>query len=226
MKKIVVGLATIPERESTLPTVLASLHDQVDLIEVALNGYTKKPTFAKLYPKARFHLTTNDKGDANKFLTVEKHRDAYYFSCDDDIKYPVSYIQTMIKYIEKHQCLVTCHGSDIPDRRLSSYYKNKVMRSHCLHTASEVSVDVAGSGVSGFDTSVLRLSYDRFELPNMADIFMSIQCVEQSVKRIAIKHRSGWIKGGMNKGRATIYETHRNNDRPQTKIVNEFDWRK
>jgi hypothetical protein len=59
----------------------------------------------------------------------------------------------------------------------------------------------------------------------MADIYLSIQAMEQGIKRVAIEHQKGWIQGGLNEGRDTIYETHRNNDEIQTKLVNGYRWK-
>jgi hypothetical protein len=223
--KIVAGMATIPERIDTLKMVLDSVVNQVDELILALNGFEKIPDWLYLYPNLEAHLTTNEKGDANKFLKVDEV-DGYYFSMDDDIVYPKNYVQRYIKAIDSNRCLITIHGSDIPKRMIKSYYKGKKMRSHCLNNLNKaVFVDVAGSGVSGFHTSFLKLRYDDFRHPNMADIWLSKQCHEQGVNRLCIKHDAGWIRGGLNKGRSTIYESHKNNDSIQTKAVNDFNWR-
>jgi hypothetical protein len=121
--------------------------------------------------------------------------------------------------------LATIHGSDIPNRKIQSYYKGRIQKAHCLNDCHECYVDIAGSGVSGFDTSILKLKHSDFTHANMADIFMSMKAVEQGVQRLALAHKKGWITGGLNKG-ATIYETHKNNDKVQTEIVNNFNWRR
>lgn len=222
---IIAGMATIPERESTLQIVLDSIAPQVDLLELALNDYKSVPYWLGKYENVLPTLTSNEMGDANKFLRVDDYTNHYYFSCDDDIEYPSDYVERYIKAINSNGCLVTVHGSDIPNRKLQSYYSGKVMRSHCLNQLSKaVFVDIAGSGVSAFHTSFLKLRYKRFKAANMADIWMSMQAHEQGVKRLALKHGAGWIKGGLNEGRATIYETHKGKDKIQTEIVNGFDW--
>lgn len=224
-KSVIVGMATIPERLNTLTPVLKSLHKQCDVLELALNGFKKIPEWISDFPKIKANLCTNEYGDANKFLNVAKYPNAYYFSCDDDIIYPWNYVRTYIANIKQYNCLVTIHGSDMPNRQILSYYKGRTGRSHCLNSCEAVYVDIAGSGVSGYDTSILKLSHSDFKVANMADIFMSMKCAEQGVKRLSIKHNAGWIKGGLNIGRATIYETHKNNDKVQTDLVNNFNWR-
>lgn len=220
----VVGMATIPERENTLERVISSLHGQVDKIELSLNGFTDIPDWFVNYPKVISTLWTNDKGDANKFLNIWRYPKAYYFSCDDDIIYPPDYIDTYIKHINRFKCLVTIHGAHIPDRKIQSYYSGKIQKAHCLNKCKQVKVHIPGSGVSGFDTSQLNIDYEKFKEPNMADIFLAMQCEEQNVNRLSIKHSKGWIQGGLNEGRETIYETHKNNDSIQTKLVNSISW--
>lgn len=217
-------MATIPERLNTLELVLSSLK-LADRIELALNGFKEIPELILKYPNVYPTLTTNEKGDANKFLNVEKFPNAYYFSCDDDIIYPKDYLSKYIRSIRKNRGLVTIHGSNINGKVLS-YYKGKQMKAHCLNKCAEVRVHIPGSGVSGFDTTQLKIKYDRFEKANMADIFLAIQCQEQNISCTSIFHKAGWINGGLNEGRATIYETHKNNDKVQTDLVNSITWKK
>jgi len=220
---ITAGMATIPERLSTLKLVLDSITPQVDVLILALNGFDHYPELLADYPNIEAHLTTNEMGDANKFLKVDE-ADGYYFSTDDDIVYPKDYVSTYIKAIDSNQCLISIHGCNIPNRQIRSYYKGKIQKAHCLNTCDWSFVDICGSGVSGFHTDYFKPSYKRFKAANMGDIWMSMQAHEQGVKRLCIKHRKGWIRGGLNEGRDTIYETHKNDDSYQTKIVNGFNW--
>jgi hypothetical protein len=223
---IVAGMATLPERLNTLDLVISRLHPQVDIIELALNDYSKIPNILSKYPKVNPTLTSNLMGDANKFHNVSKYPNSYYFSVDDDILYPENYIQTYIKEIDKNKCLITVHGSKIPPRNIQSYYKGRSMKSHCLNSCEEVTVHIPGSGVSGFHTSFLKINYpEGFKAANMADIFLGIQCQQQKVRCLAIKHEKGWIRGGLNEGRKTIWDTHKNNDSIQTKFINSIVWR-
>ena len=223
---IVAGMATMPERLNTLNLVLDNLHPQVDVIELALNDFKRIPSILEKYPKVVPNLTTNEKGDANKYLNIGKYTNDYYFSCDDDIIYPKDYVETYIKAIDEKKSLITIHGSTIPPRKVKSYYKGRSMKAHCLNACEESVVHVPGSGVSGFHTSFLKLNYEKgFPVRNMADIFLGIQCQSQGVRCVSIKHSKGWIQGGLNKGRKTIWETHRHNDSVQTKYVNSILWK-
>jgi len=223
-KVIVGGLATIPNREVILETVLDSICSQVDVLEISLNGYLEVPKVLSKYSNIISTISSNEMGDANKFLRVENYPNHYYFSFDDDLIYPKDYVKTYIEKIDKHKCLVTSHGSDI-NKNMSSYYKGRTMKSHCLHdNKKDVFVDVAGSGVSGYHTSFLKLKYDDFKKPNMADIWMSMNAHKQGVKRLAIAHKKGWIKYCLPSEIETIYSTHSKKDKIQTDISNGFNW--
>jgi len=220
----VAGMATIPERESTLEMVLDSLKDQVDIIELSLNNYLTIPKWLSKYSNLNPHCNTNEKGDANKVRYATHYSDAYYFSCDDDIVYPSNYVEEYKKNIESEKALITIHGSNI-NRKVSSYYKGKQMKAHCLNTCNRVQVNIPGSGVSGWHTSLLKVDYDSIQTANMCDIWLGMQAQEQGIRCISIKHEKGWINGGLNKGRATIYEDHKNNDKVQTNLVNNYSWK-
>jgi hypothetical protein len=217
------GMATIPERLNTLERVLDSITPQVDFLVLSLNGFNEVPKLLDKYDNVLPFIESNDMGDANKFLTVD-NQEGYYFSCDDDIIYPKDYVETYKKAIDKHKCVISIHGCSIPDRKIASYYKGKIDKAHCLNTCAEVEVHICGSGVSGFHTDHFKPSYERFKAPNMADIWLAMQAQEQGVKRLCIEHSKGWITGGLNSGRDTIYETHKNSDKLQTEIVNGFNW--
>jgi len=222
---IVAGLATIPEREDVLEKVLNSICPQVDLLELSLNGYKSVPYLIGKYENVVTTLSSNEMGDANKFLHVDKYTNHYYFSIDDDLIYPSNYVITFIEKIEKHKCLITLHGSDV-NPNMKSYYKGRTMKSHCLHdSSSDVFVDIAGSGVSGYHTSFLKIRYKDFKEPNMADIWMSMKAHEQGVKRLAISHKKGWLKYCLPPDKETIYETHSKKDVVQTQITNNFNWK-
>lgn len=224
-KKIgtVFGLASLPDREPTLEYVISSIHNQVDAIELALNGYEYIPEWISKYPKVTATLTTNEKGDANKFLHIEKYHNHYYFSGDDDILYPPDYIETLKNEIDRTGGLVTLHGSRIYGT-VRSYYRDRKLQSHCLRDGNETQVHVPGSGVSGFHTSKLKLKYSHFEAPNMADVFLGIQCHKQGVLCTAIAHLGGWVRSDFTSGCQTIFDTAHCSDEVQTRYVNSVRW--
>ncbi len=222
----VVGIATIPSRINTLEQVLDSLHDQVDIIELALNDFLEIPSFIGQFPRVRPILSTNEKGDANKYLQVGNYQNDYYFSCDDDILYPKNYIETFAEAIDTHNALITIHGSSIPSKKIESYYKQRIRNSYYWKDCKEVEVHIPGTGVSGFHTSFLKLHYENsFPVKNMADVFVGIQCLDQGIKCISLEHSKDWIDGGLHddEGR-TIFNTYKGDDPVQAGYINTRKW--
>jgi hypothetical protein len=221
----VVGMATIPRRVDTLESVIQSLYNQVDIIELSLNGFLEVPAFLKNYPKVYPTIRSNEKGDANKFAAVHKYKNDYFFSCDDDIIYPADYVKTYIKAVDKWKSLVTIHGARIMGK-IKRYYQDRTRFSHCLRKGEQGWVHIPGSGVSAFHTSHFMPDYARFEAANMADIFLAIQCEEKRIKRVSIAHEANWVLSDITValGDETIYEQHKDNDSIQTRWVNSIRW--
>ena len=92
--KVIVGMATTSARKEFAEIAMASLRDQVDSII--------------LYNNDEY---TNDLTDNGKFYGLNFIEEpCYYFTCDDDIIYPATYVQDMIAKIEEYGCIVTHHG--------------------------------------------------------------------------------------------------------------------
>ena len=106
-----VQIASLPERVEMLRKTVESLRPQVDEIFVGLNNYGITPDFLK---EGEFAHFDNSRGDAVKFYNVEKFR-GYFFSCDDDLIYPLDYVKKLIAAIKKYKCIVTLHGKTYRD---------------------------------------------------------------------------------------------------------------
>ena len=217
---ITASLATIPAREPFLKMVVDSLLPQVDLLYVQLNGYDSVPECLD-YDNIVARLTTNEMGDANKFMNVDIV-DSFFFTCDDDLIYPPDYTQTLINKLDEYgPVIVTCHGRVFPKGPHESYYASKIITCHCL---SDVPMDclvhVGGTGVMAFHTDTIDIRYEDFKEPNMADIWLAKQAYEQYVPIICIEHREGWIKALPVKD--TIWDNYSTRDEVQTEAINSF----
>jgi len=219
----IAGIASTSNRSSLLEQTIQSLYTQVDIIELALNDYTSIPSFLKKYNTVIPSLTTNEMGDANKFLNIEKYTNDYYFSCDDDIVYPPNYVERYVAEIDLTGSLITSHGSTIPGN-IRSYYSDRLLVSHFLHDSVRTTVHIPGSGVSGFRTDQLKVKYSDFKNKNMADIFLGILCFSQGISCISIAHKKGWFKNILPLNQSSVYSTTKNNDSIQTNLINSICW--
>ena len=209
-------LCTIPERVDSLRLTVNSLRRQVDLLYVMLNGHYKIPTFLDW---GEMELTTNEMSDANKFYNIEE-RTGYVIICDDDIVYPPTYVQDMIKAVDKYKCVVSLHGKKYPRPFKDFYHIERNYR--CLgNVDKDAEVDVVGSGVMAYHTDFLKLKYSDFELPNMADVWVSKIAHEQGVKMMVLKHRADYLKHTNHKETIFITE-NRKKFAKQTEILKTF----
>jgi len=222
--QIIAQLATLPDRYRMLLQVINSLLPQVDELRISLNNYKEIPKFLT-HPKIKAKIFDNSTGDAAKFYDIE-NIDGYFFSCDDDLRYPPNYVSEMITKIEKYQrkAIISLHGKDMPRRPVRSYYKDRFETYHCLRTVdNDTRVTVGGTGVMGFHTSTLNVKYSDFKQANMADIFIGGLAKQQNVPIIVMAHRFDWIKAlDPDEEHETIYQMHHDNDELQTKIYNEL----
>lgn len=216
---IIAQIASIPDREASLWKTILNLYEQVDLLQVALNGYDHIPSFLNLW-RAKVIRLDNSTGDAAKFFDVE-NKDGYIFTCDDDLVYPKGYVNYMINAIELYNCPVTLHGRNFRIRPIQSYYKSATEKYRCLgYVQKDVQVDVGGTGVMAWRSDMMKIKYSDFELPNMADIWFSKVCHEQDVKIMCLAHEEGYL--GYTVPKFDIYSRYSKRDRTQTEIINSF----
>lgn len=226
---ISMNIATIPERESILKKTINSILFQCDLVNVFLNGYENVPDFLLNNIKIVIWKSQDytDKGDAGKFFNIEK-TNGYFFTIDDDLAYPENYVETLVYKVNRYrkECIITCHGRVLVDGDIDSYYSesNMVDQCHCLQDQEmDKSMHVGGTGVMCIHSSTLKVKFEDFLVPNMADIWIFKLSQEQKVGIIGISHNSSWFKYLKDTSdQDTIHARQHNNDSIQTDIINRF----
>jgi len=173
--KVIAGMATTNARLEFAQLACESLVNQVDELNVYNND------------------TGKDYTDNAKFLMVGWHDEpVYYFSCDDDIIYPPTYIADMIAKIEEHECIVTHHG-----RRLKQghrYYRQPYGYSCLAFNPRDTEIDVAGSGCAGFSTEYFKPSeIYKSKFLRMADLVFSLEATYQNKKIMVLAHDKGYL---------------------------------
>jgi len=218
---ITCGIATLKQREGTFKRTIESLYPQVDRIIVALNLYDEVPEWLRIMRNVECVICDNSLGDAYKFLKVAECK-GYYFSCDDDIYYPKTYIMDTIAKIDSYSCIITYHGKRYDGvKPVSSYQKGFSTNIHCLRTLiMDTEVHVGGSGVMSFNTEDFKLSIDGFIYPNMADVFVAKAAHKQGVKIISLAHKNNYFRYMKPEGE-TIWHKHFRDPRP-TEVLNSF----
>jgi hypothetical protein len=202
---IVAGIATIKERSNEFQATIKSLESQVNLIE---------PLESKkgCYP-----------GDAGKFYGLRKLEEGYYFTCDDDLIYPEDYVEKMIAKLNEYnnKVVVTCHGRIFRDNPIQSYYRSTATKLRCLDNVGEDQfVQIGGTGVMAFHTSLIRPKLTDFKNGYMSDIWMAKILRENNIPTLVMAHKKGWIKYQQVKD--TIYDQYRDNDKVQADTFNKI----
>ncbi|NOQ49228.1 MAG: hypothetical protein GQ553_00985 [Nitrosomonadaceae bacterium] len=174
--RVVVGIATFKGREKTLKRTVESLEGQVD--EIVIYDNEQNP-----------NLTDN-----GKFWYLSQMTEPCIFlSCDDDIIYPHTYRDDMVKAIKKHKCIVTHHGRKL--KALGVPYYGGHESFHCIKAnKTEKQIDVAGTGVTGWHTSYfhpkdLHSAKDQ----RMSDLVFSLAARKAGKKIVVLEHKQGYI---------------------------------
>ena len=204
--KVIVGIATHAGREETLKRTIDSLLKYVDDIHVYDNE--KEP----------YNATDN-----GKFHFLHKYQKPIYaVSADDDIIYPPDYIETLINGIEKHNTICTFHGRKLQGMNVNYYRGHKAFS--CLRNQPQtILLDVAGTGVSAWDTSKFNpTEIWKAEDKLMSDLVFSLEAAEQGINITHLGHKHDWIIQQPIPVEQTIYGREVNKQHRQIELANEI----
>lgn len=217
---ITVNIATYSKRAKHLQYVVDRLLNQTvkpDLIRIYSNDYTPTVEGAQV-------TVGKDHADNSKFYWKPQPGEIY-FSCDDDIAYPLDYIErTLDKLAQYPECIVSYHGRKLKAKGINYYLGHEWVA--CLGRCdSDKIIDVPGTGVMAFnadyfDTSKIYSNRHR----KMVDLVVGLEAARQHVEVVALEHREAWILDiPYDEG---IYLTARFNQVDQIKLADKiFDFK-
>jgi len=217
MSKISVNLATFSGRKELLPKVIESLLGQTvkpDVIRVYANDYLPdiERDIVKVY-------TGRDLTDNGKFAFLPYAKDEYFFTCDDDIEYPDNYIENTLRYLKKYnKHFITYHGRKLDGKGLD-YYSGHKRFAFNRTVKGNWEIDVPGTGVSAFHTSLLRfdpLTWDKYK---MSDLMCGLELAKRGIPALCIQHRIWWLKSLITNSDYSIYREHKMNCEEQNKVA-------
>ncbi|WP_158967747.1 hypothetical protein [Paraglaciecola sp. L3A3] len=219
------NMATMPNRFNTCIKTIESIYDQADIIRLYLNNFDSVPE-EYIDPKIITHQGKDLKSTGKLFWATNVNE--YYFCVDDDLYYPPSYADDMINKLNQYNddIIVSLHGKNLLDGYIDSYFKGIKHNYRCLDNVSEDTfVDVIGNGVSLFNTNKIKIDWQYFKYHYMDDIMVSISALNQSKRRLVMKHSSAYLKYMKPKG-PTLFHEYSKNDKTQTEMVNSVNWKK
>jgi FkbM family methyltransferase len=196
-EKVIVSMASIPQRESMLRDAVSSLYPAVDSLRVFLNNYDDIPEFL-LQDKIEVCRSQDygDNGDAGKFFWVDNDTEGYLFYCDDDLVYPPDYVDYIIKRLKQYDnsAIIGLHGI-LLKQPLVDYYNRyyRYVKRFLFECKRDHSVHILGTGCVAYHTSVISLYRKDFIFRNMADIWLALEAQKQKVPMICIEHPKNWL---------------------------------
>lgn len=193
---VVAGMATMPSRRATFETALESLLPQVDRVFVFLDRFDEPPRLCHPKIVALDSATFGDHRANGKYLGLLFNRaDVLYASADDDIEYPVDYIEAMRTHAEVAGpgSLVSVHGSVLHDS-VDSYRVDRTVywRRHAL--VERVRADVPSSCSSLFDTRSLWFDVRNWTDVNMVDLNLAMECRRGGITPFLVPRPENWLK--------------------------------
>jgi hypothetical protein len=183
--KVTANIATQPKRYESLLETLKSIDGQFDEIRLYLNNFDYVPGELSKYTT---HIG-KDLTDNGKFFWSENPNE-YYFSLDDDIIYPPDYVEKTLPLIGNR--IVSYHGRRLTGKNKEYYGNHKIYMFSNSNYANR-KLDVLGTGVTAFDTSVFKPTL--WKSPNycMTDLVISLEAHIYGVPIICPKKERNWL---------------------------------
>jgi hypothetical protein len=214
--KTSINIATYPARFESLLKTLDTLKGQADIIRIYLNEYTEVPNELKDY----YCVLGDNLTDNGKFFWLDKAEDEYYFTCDDDILYPPTYVSDTITRMGTHP-IVTYHGRVIHKPNQNYYGGYRCF--NCFHTMiKDQRIDVGGTGVMCIDTRKFKATVWNSKDLKMSDCILSLEAAKQKVPITILAHKSGYLGYIPQPQGATIFDTSHKDCKRQTEIATEI----
>lgn len=177
------------------------------------------------HSKIRIHIVSGQgQADLHKFMWIPEHEDEYYFTLDDDILYPDDYVNKTLAKLQEHKgCIVTYHGRLLHGIN-RSYYTGHKSWTFAQAVYTDMRIDVAGTGVSAFDTRYFRpIGLHQADYVFMSDLGFSLYASEKKVPIIMVKKEYSWIKAIEGDDKRSIFERYRMRRTPvQDRIANQI----
>jgi hypothetical protein len=186
------NIATHPKRAEALNIMLDSIKGQFDKVRVYYNETLVRP---KLPEWVEVIYGLDNLTDLGKFYFLSPEAEEIYFTLDDDIVYPPTYVEDTIAALEAYgyNTIVTYHGRKLVEAAKDYYLYNQVFR--CLdYEPQNKALDVGGTGVMAFSTKYYNPWYIKYSKERkQSDLTISFDAAENEKQIIGLKHKAGYL---------------------------------
>lgn len=151
-------------------------------------------------------------GDAGKFFMT---RSGWNLFVDDDIIYPVDYVERMIECSLRNGCPVGVHSAVLPPAP-KDYFKDRIVLPFWAASGREMNVNVLGTGTLCWHSNQLDFSLEHCPTDNMSDCHFAAFCQKRSIPLVSISRKANWLQKIMTKDSLWA---QRGNGEKQTKVI-------
>ncbi len=193
-----IGIASTPDRATSLIWAIQSLLDQADEICVSLNEYAAVPDHD--FPdKVRFVLRGNA-GNRARFSFLTDDFDGYYLTCSDRIDYPSYYVRSLIQSIQRfdHRVIAGWQGAvaglaAAPTQATGDGDQAGAAPLWDHHTGESLQIStqvmhVLDTGSLGFCAEFVRPPYEVFSAPHQTETDLALWGQEQEIPFVLVPH--------------------------------------
>ena len=219
------GMATIPGRADTFRQARDAILPQVDRLFIFFDKFETAPADLVTDPKIVPLLpsTHGDLGGRGKFLGLEiDTAPCLYFSVDDDILYPATYVEALVRALRRHrlQAIVGYQASWFrPPHR--SYLKDRTYLPFYGVSKFDCHADELGTGTMAFYSGSFRFDPRSWRYSNMEDLNIAIEALKQGIPRIAIRRPLGFVKALAERQDDSIFARLFQDDSRETALMRE-----
>lgn len=208
---LVANVATYPPRLESLRSMLSTIVEQIDVINLVLNGFGEPPSILSEFNNINPIIPDHDTKDAGKFyLSISP--DDVVFLMDDDILFDKNYVQYCLNFLKETErpAAFGFHGSiylgrqgplglarRIASRRLGkpiSHIRRRRVFPFNKELAADIIVDQIGTGAAFMYGSQLPPYSYMKDAQMFTDVRFARWCAERGTQRICPRRPAGLLR--------------------------------
>ena len=221
-------IVTIPKRLKNLKQIIYSCVNQVDNILLYCN-YPEGQKIDFNHEKLQVFYSYEEDGDLGsngKIWLSQKVKEGYVFFLDDDIIVFENYFNNIINKIILYdsKVIVSYHGGILP-KNVKNFTKQRQRYDFEEVWYTDKSVNIIGSGVSGFLKPNIILKMEDFPLKNKDDLYLAIWANKNKIPLIVCGREKKMCQGFYeDQGLWNLENSVQNVSEENTKIAQSITW--
>lgn len=189
-------MATWEPRFGSLDVVLGSLTNQADEIHVFVNSFNTVPDCLPMqFSNVTYYCDGNNYGDRAKLSFQNLHNEPVnYFSCDDDIIYPVDYVTKSLELLKNDPTSIYSYHGSILHENYTTLGLSRTLYDYRKKTDLTTLVHYGGTGVSFWDTEYVNIPRDLSNANDALDAIVALWANHRNIKIYTPQKEALWLK--------------------------------